>query len=119
MTLNDADDALLDRLRAALGPSAVRPPEPRHLEEMRGRRQGRAAAVILPASTEETSRAVALCAEARVGIVPFAGGTGLVGGHTPTDGPLPVLLSVERLTRIRERNCSGGAAASRSKVASV
>lgn len=108
MTLNDADDALLDRLRAALGPSAVRPPEPRHLEEMRGRRQGRAAAVILPASTEETSRAVALCAEARVGIVPFAGGTGLVGGHTPTDGPLPVLLSVERLTRIRELDPVGG-----------
>ena len=108
MTLNDADDALLDRLRAALGPGAVRPPEPRHLEEMRGRRQGRVAAVVLPASTEETSRALALCAEARVGVVPFAGGTGLVGGHTPMEGPLPVLLSVERLTRIRELDPVGG-----------
>ena len=108
MTLNDADDALLGRLREALGPAAVRPPEPRHLEEMRGRRRGRVAAVILPASTEETARAVALCAEARVGIVPFAGGTGLVGGHTPMEGPLPVLLSVERLTRIREIDPLGG-----------
>jgi FAD/FMN-containing dehydrogenase len=58
--------------------------------------------VVLPGSTEAVARAVAVCAEARVGIVPFSGGTGLVGGHTMTEGPAPILLSLERMTRIRE-----------------
>jgi FAD/FMN-containing dehydrogenase len=100
--LNAADAALLARLAAALGSDAVRTPEPRHLEEPRGRRRGRAAAILLPGSTDAVARAVALCAEARVGIVPFGGGTGLVGGHTPTEGPAPVILSLERMARVRE-----------------
>ena len=106
--LNDADAGLLDRLAAELGAGDVRPPEPRHLTELRYRRHGRAAAVVTPRSTESVARAVRLCAAARVGIVPFAGGTGLVGGHTPEEGPLPILLSVERLTRIREIDPAGG-----------
>ncbi|MBP7001480.1 FAD-binding oxidoreductase [Amaricoccus sp.] len=108
--LNPAHPAFLARLESALGAGAVRPPEPRHLEEPRGRRRGRVAAVALPASTAEVARVVALCAEARVGIVPFGGGTGLVGGHTPMEGPLPVLLSLERMTRIRELDPVGGVA---------
>jgi len=101
-SLNPADGALLDRLVAALGADAVRSPEPRYLEEMRGRRHGRAAAVLLPGSTAAVARAVAICAAARVGIVPYSGGTGLVGGHTMTEGPAPVILSLERLATIRE-----------------
>lgn len=103
-----ADAALLGRLEAALGAGAVRPPEPRHLEEPRGRRHGQAAAVLLPGSTEAVARAVAICAEARVGIVPISGGTGLVGGATMTEGPLPVLLSLERMNRIRETDLAAG-----------
>jgi FAD/FMN-containing dehydrogenase len=102
--LNPADGALAARLAAALGADRVRPPEPRYLEEPRGRLHGRAAAVVLPRSTDEVAAAVRLCAEARVGIVPYAGGTGLVGGQTATDGPAPVVLSVERLGRVREVN---------------
>ena len=106
--LNEADADLLARLEAALGPGAVRAPEPRHLEEPRGRRRGRVAAVLLPGSTEAVARAVALCAEARVGVVPFGGGTGLVGGHTPMEGPAPVLLSLEWMAAIREVDAAGG-----------
>lgn len=58
--LNDADAGLLDRLGAELGPGAVRPPEPRHLTELRYRRHGRAAAVITPRSTEGVAAAVRL-----------------------------------------------------------
>jgi len=106
--LKDADADLLARLEAALGPGSVRAPEPRHLEEPRRRRRGRVAAVALPGSTEAVARAVALCAEARVGVVPYAGGTGLVGGATPMEGPLPVLLSLERMAAIRELDLAGG-----------
>jgi len=58
--------------------------------------------VLLPGSTADVANAVALCAEARVGVVPYAGGTGLVGGQVFGEGPLPVILSFERLNRIRE-----------------
>jgi FAD/FMN-containing dehydrogenase len=102
--LNPADAGFAARLADALGPDRVRPPEPRHLEEPRGRLQGRAAAVVLPRSTDELAAAVRLCAASRVGIVPYAGGTGLVGGQVATDGPAPVILSVERLVKVREVN---------------
>lgn len=44
---------------------------------------------------------VAACAAARVGIVPLGGGTGLVGGQVMEAGPLPLLLSLERMNRVR------------------
>jgi len=101
-TPNDADDALLARLAERLGSDAVLAPEDRYLEEPRGRYRGQAAAVLRPADTEAVSAAVRLCSEARVGIIPYAGGTGLVGGQVVESGPLPVILSLERLTRIRD-----------------
>jgi FAD/FMN-containing dehydrogenase len=77
-----ADAAFVARLAEALGPDSVRPPEARYLEEPRGRFPGHAAAVVRPASTDAVAAAVRLCAAARVGVVPYAGGTGLVGGQT-------------------------------------
>ncbi|WP_299132905.1 FAD-binding oxidoreductase [uncultured Amaricoccus sp.] len=100
--LIDADADLVARLATALGPGAVLPPEPRYLEEPRGRYVGKAAAILRPASVSAVQTAVRLCAEARVGIVPYAGGTGLVGGQVMAEGPVPVVLSVERLNRIRD-----------------
>jgi FAD/FMN-containing dehydrogenase len=44
---------------------------------------------------------VRACAAARVGIVPWGGGTGLVGGQLMPDGPAPLILSLERMTAIR------------------
>lgn len=106
--LNSADDALVARLTEVLGPDAVRPPEPRYLEEPRGRYHGRAAAVLRPASTEAVAQAVRICAEARVAVVPYSGGTGLVGGQTLEAGPVPVLLSLERMNRIRNIDVTDG-----------
>ncbi len=100
--LRDADAAFLDQIRTDLGEDAIGLPEPRHLEEPRGRRKGIVAAVVLPRTTEEVARIVALCGAARVGLVPISGGTGLVGGHTPMAGPVPLLVSLERMGRIRE-----------------
>ncbi|HRO11520.1 MAG TPA: FAD-binding oxidoreductase [Amaricoccus sp.] len=106
--LNPADAVLLERLSAALGPGGVVPAEPRYLEEPRGRFAGRAAAVLRPASTEAVAAAVAICAEARTGIIPYSGGTGLVGGQVMGEGPLPVVLSFERMNRIRDVDLADG-----------
>lgn len=71
--------------------------------EPRGRYRGQAAAVLLPRSPEEVAAVVRLCAEARVGIVPYSGGTGRVGGAKLAEaGPMPVLLAFERMARIRD-----------------
>ena len=106
--LEPAGPDLLERLAAALGSDALRPPEPRYLEEPRGRFAGQAAAVLLPRTTAEVAEAVRLCAAARVGLVPYAGGTGLVGGQLATAGPMPLVLSFERMTRIRDLDLVDG-----------
>ena len=99
--LNPAGPAFLNQLETQLPPGTLRAPEPRYLEEPRGRWRGIAGAVACPATTEEVARIVQTCAAARVGIVPWGGGTGLVGAQIMTDGPLPVILSLERMNRLR------------------
>ncbi|MCE6970161.1 FAD-binding oxidoreductase [Cereibacter sphaeroides] len=99
--LNPADDAFLSDLAGRVPDGTLIAPEPRHLTEPRGRHHGRAGAVALPRSTDEVSTIVRACAEARVGIVPLGGGTGLVGGQVMTQGPLPLLISLERMNRLR------------------
>jgi FAD/FMN-containing dehydrogenase len=61
---------------------------------------GRAAAVVLPASAEEVAAVVAWCYEHDVAIVPRGGGTGMMGGAVATQGG--VVCSLERLRRVRE-----------------
>ena len=106
--LNDADTTFLSALEGALPPGRLRAPGAQELEEPRGRWQGRAAAVAMPATTAEVSVILRAAHSARVGVVPYAGGTGLVGGQVMGEGALPLLLSVERLNRIRDIDAAGG-----------
>ena len=100
--LNPVDEPLLNALRATLPPACFRPVEPRYLEEPRGRFKGRAGALLAPANVREVSVIVAACNHHRVGIIPYGGGTSLVGGQVMTEGPSPVILSLERMNRIRD-----------------
>ena len=99
--LNPADAGFLEALAGALPPDRLRPPEPRYLEEPRGRWLGLAGAVALPRSADEVAVILRACGAARVGVVPWGGGTGLVGGQILTVGPAPLILSLERLDRVR------------------
>lgn len=101
MTLNPADDAFAARLRERLPGDTLRPAEARYLEEPRGRYAGRAGLVALPRETTQVAELVRAAAEARVPVVPYGGGTGLVGGQVAPDGPAPLIVSLERMTRIR------------------
>ncbi|OIQ27437.1 MAG: hydroxyacid dehydrogenase [Alphaproteobacteria bacterium MedPE-SWcel] len=101
MILNAADPAFLDMLAARLPADTLRPPDPRHLEEPRGRYQGQAAAIALPRSVEEVAEVIKAAHQSRVGVVPYGGGTGLVGGQVMPEGPAPILLSLERMRAIR------------------
>ncbi len=100
--LNDATSEFLNKLENQLGKNCLRAPEPRDLSEPRGMYTGQAAAVLRPTDTHQVSDILAACNAARVGVVPMAGNTGLTGGQTLQDGALPVIISMERMTNIRE-----------------
>jgi FAD/FMN-containing dehydrogenase len=99
--LNPADPVFLADLAAQVPEGCLRQPEPRDLEEPRGRWQGMAGAVARPRNTAEVAEIVRLCAAARVGIVPMGGGTGLVGGQIMERGTVPLILSLERMSALR------------------
>jgi FAD/FMN-containing dehydrogenase len=62
---------------------------------------GKTPLLVMPSSTDEVSRVVRACAEARVAIVPQGGNTGMCAGAIPDDSGTQVLLSLRRLNRIR------------------
>jgi len=99
--LNPADESFADTLRARLPGEVFRPVEPRYLEERRGYFQGQAGLVLAPRTTDEVATIVGAAHAARVGVVPYGGGTGLVAGQVMPDGPLPLVLTLERMTAIR------------------
>lgn len=101
MTLIPADEAFAARLRQSLPETVFRAPEPRYLEEPRGRWTGQCGLLALPRTVEEVSTLVTAAAEARVPVVPYGGGTGLVGGQIMPDGPAPLIVSLERMAAIR------------------
>jgi FAD/FMN-containing dehydrogenase len=99
--LNPCDTTFVTSLAARLPQGCLIAPEARHLEEPRGRWRGQAGIVARPQTTADVAVIVAACHAARVGIVPWGGGTGLVGGQVQPAGPAPLLLSLERMTRLR------------------
>lgn len=61
------------------------------------------AAVLRPANTAEVAEAVRRCVQQGLAIVPAGGRTGLAGGAVALpDGPPAVVLSLERMNRIRD-----------------
>ncbi|MQQ09430.1 FAD-binding protein [Epibacterium sp. SM1979] len=101
MTLNSVSPDFLNALSAALPADSLRAAEPRYLEEPRGRYQGQAGAVALPRTVHEVSEILKQANAAQVGVVPYGGGTGLVGGQIAPEGPVPLVLSLERMNAVR------------------
>ncbi len=101
--LQSPDAGFLDGLRDLLGPSGVidAADAAGYLDEPRGAYHGRTAAVIRPATVEQTAEVLKRANAARVPVIPRAGGTGLVGGQLMMEGPLPIIVSVERMRSVR------------------
>jgi len=57
-------------------------------------------AVVLPGSPEEVAAVLAACAASGVAVVPFGGGTSVVGGVDPFAGPHPAVIALD-LSRLR------------------
>ncbi|OLT26812.1 flavoprotein [Nocardiopsis sp. CNR-923] len=59
-------------------------------------------AVVHPADHHEVERLLRVCSDARVAVVPFGGGTSVVGGVTPLRGEFPAVIALDlrRLDRL-------------------
>lgn len=100
--------SLADRLRAFVDivgeanaltrPEDIKP----YLTENRGLYHGASPLVLKPGSTQEVSDILKLASETGTAIVPVSGRTGLVGGQVPREESQDVLLSLERMNKIRE-----------------
>ena len=73
-----------------------------YLTEWRDRYRGRAALVLKPGSTDEVSAILKCANETLTAIVPQGGNTGLVGGQIPFESGSEVIVSLERLTHVRD-----------------
>ena len=73
-----------------------------HLVENRGLYKGASPLMLKPASTEEVAAIMKLASETGTAIVPQTGNTGLVGGQTPRSGASDIILSLERMSRVRD-----------------
>ncbi|MEM8986612.1 MAG: FAD-binding oxidoreductase, partial [Pseudomonadota bacterium] len=92
---------VLSALAAIVGPKGVVAGDDRapHLAEWRDKYKGETPLILAPASTEEVSRIVALCAEHGLAVTPQGGNTGLVGGQIPYKNE--ILVTLKRMIRIR------------------
>ncbi len=72
-----------------------------YLTDWRRTYTGKALAVIRPANTAEVSAVVKICAAHQTPIVPQGGNTGQVGGSVPDTSGAAIVLSLNRMNRIR------------------
>ena len=78
-----------------------------YLKEPRGLFHGRAQAVVRPGSVAEVSAVMKWANEAGVTVVPQGGNTGMVGGQVPVAEGKEIILSLQRLDRIRSVDAAG------------
>ncbi|MEM1273389.1 MAG: FAD-binding oxidoreductase [Pseudomonadota bacterium] len=98
---------ILTELKGRVPAEIMRPPLPHYLEEPRGRWRGQAAAILAPTTTAEVAEILRACSKTGTPVVPFGGGTGLVGGQLLPNGTAPVVLSLERMNDIGPVDAEG------------
>jgi FAD/FMN-containing dehydrogenase len=102
--------AILDRMAGIVGAKniitdadAMVP----YLKEWRDLFRGKAQGIVRPGSTAEVAELVKLAAETGTVLVPQGGNTGLVGGQIPISEGREVILSLQRLDKIRAVDTDG------------
>lgn len=99
------DTTLLSILEQRLGEKGMlQDPtdQARYLSDWAGNRLGMPLAVVRPASTTELAEVVTLCREHGVAMTPQGGHSGLVAGALPARDDREIVISLERLNRIRD-----------------
>jgi len=101
MNLNAVDKPVLDNLHTVLPDDVFREHNERYVTEPRGLGEGRHGAILVPTETNQVAEILKIAERAAVPVIPYGGGTGLVGGQLALDGPAPLILSLERMNKVR------------------
>ena len=104
MALKLVTEEFIDELKLGLSPEAVLAVPDDYLSEPRSRWRGISSVLVLPQNVNEVSTVVSLANARNIPIIPYGGGTGLVGGQIQDKGPSGILLSLERMNEIRSLN---------------
>lgn len=73
----------------------------KYVSDWFGRASGEALAIARPANPGEVALIVQLCQKYKISIVPQGGNTGLVGGGLPDNSGKELVISLERINKIR------------------
>ena len=103
--LNTVTAQFIAQLQEILPAAAFPELSDKYLTEPRGRYHGSAELLVAPDSTEQVSQIMKFASQARVAVVPYGGGTGLVGGqvlpNAEAGAPTPLILSLGRMRKVR------------------
>ena len=103
--LNTVTAQFIAQLQEILPAAAFPELSDKYLTEPRGRYHGSAGLLVAPYSTEQVSQIMKSASQARVAVVPYGGGTGLVGGqvlpNVEAGAPAPLILSLGRMRKVR------------------
>ena len=103
--LNSVNAEFEGKLRNKLPQSVFPDLSPKYLSEPRGQFRAHGGLLIAPKTTEQVSLIVKEANLQRIGIIPFGGGTGLVGGQVldakPGSVMVPIILCLENMSNIR------------------
>ena len=103
--LNTVTAQFIAQLQEILPAAAFPELSDKYLTEPRGRYHGSAGLLVAPDSTEQVSQIMKSASQARVAVVPYGGGTGLVGGqvlpNVKAGAPAPLILSLGRMRKVR------------------
>jgi len=97
---NPADEDFLRPLRQDLPARVFKEITEDYLLEPRGKFRGQGV-LLSPENTEQVAAIITAAAAHRVPVIPYGGGTGLVGGQVSEDLQQPIILSLERMNKIR------------------
>ena len=104
--LNPVSPELKSTLERILPASAFPEISDKCMTEPRGLYQGTIGTLVAPDSTDQVSQIISVAAQAGVAVVPFGGGTGLVGGQVLPKShggvPAPIVLSLSRMRKVRQ-----------------
>ena len=94
--------AKINKLKERLNPQLFSEFSEHYQSEPRGLFTCSEGMLLVPTTTLEVSEIVTHCNSLGIPVIPFGGGTGLVGGQIYTGPEFPAVVSLHKLNRIRE-----------------
>ena len=90
------------KLREKLNPSLFSEFSDRYKSEPRGQFKASEGILLAPETTRDVAEIVSHCNALKIPVIPYGGGTGLVGGQIYTGPEIPAVISLHKLNKIRD-----------------